>query len=224
MPATQPSAKSTPSRRAAQHDAPGRRPPAHSGRRPGESGAREAILEASRALFAQRGFERATIRAVAAQAGVDPALVHHYYGSKEQLFETALHFPIAPAVVLPQLLREDPERAGQHIVQIFLSTWDQPANRLVLMAMLRSAASDEQATALVRRRLLAEVFGPLASALGVPDAELRVALVGSQLIGLALMRYVTRIQPVASAPVDALAAAVGPTVQRYLTGDLSCRP
>jgi AcrR family transcriptional regulator len=225
MPAPQPSAESTPARRAdARHDAAGRRPAAHSGRRPGESGARDAHLVAARALFAQHGFERATIRAVAAQAGVDPALVHHYFGSKEQLFEAALTLPIAPAVILPRLLQEDPDHVGERIVHIFLSTWERPANRRVLLAMLRSAASNEQATALVRRRLMAEVFGPLASLLDVPDAELRVSLVGSQLIGLALMRYVARIEPVASASVDAVAAAVGPTVQRYLTGDLSCGP
>jgi AcrR family transcriptional regulator len=196
-------------------------PPAHSGRRPGESGARDAILQASRALFAQHGFERATIRAVAARARVDPALVHHYFGSKEQLFEAALMLPIAPAVIVPRLLQEDPGHLGERLVQIFLSTWERPANRSVLMAMLRSAASNEQATALVRRRLMSEVFEPLASMLDAPDAELRVLLVGSQLIGLALMRYVARIQPIASASVDTVAAAVGPTIQRYLAGDLS---
>jgi AcrR family transcriptional regulator len=205
-------------------EAPGRRPAAHSGRRPGESGAREAILEAARALFAQHGFERATIRAVAAAAGVDPALVHHYFGSKEQLFEAALKLPIAPAVVLPQLLQEDPAHVGERIVQVFLATWERPANRRVLMAMLRSAAANEQATALVRRRLMAEVFGPLAALLCSPDAEMRVALVGSQLIGLALMRYVARIEPLATASPDTVAAAVGPTIQRYLVGDLSHTP
>jgi len=225
MPGRQPSAEPAPSGpAAAAPDAPGRRPAAHSGRRPGESGARDAILKASRALFAQHGFERATIRAVAARAGVDPALVHHYYGSKEQLFEAALTLPMAPSVLLPRLLQEDPDHVGERVVQLFLSTWEQPANRLVLMAMLRSAASNEQATALVRRRLMTEVFGPLASLLDVPDAQLRVSLVGSQLIGLALMRYVARIQPVASASVESVAAAVGPTVQRYLTGDLSRGP
>jgi AcrR family transcriptional regulator len=224
MPSAQPTAGTTPPRRAPARAGVGRPPAAHSGRRPGESGASEAILEAARTLFAEHGFERATIRAVASRAGVDPALVHHYYGSKEQLFEAALKLPIAPAVILPQLLQEDPEHVGERIVRIFLSTWEQPANRQVLMAMLRSAAANEQATALVRRRLMAEVFGPLTALLGVPDADLRVSLVGSQFVGLALMRYVARIEPVASASIDELARSVGPTVQRYLTGDLSCPP
>ena len=225
MTVTQPSAGSTPSRPVvARQDAPGRRPAAHSGRRPGESGARDAILEAARALFAQHGFERATIRAVAARAGVDPALVHHYFGSKEQLFEAALTLPIAPSVIVPRLLQEDPEHLGERVVQIFLvdvGTSGEPP-RPDGDAALR--ASSEQATALVRRRLMAEVFEPFASLLDLPDAELRVSLVGSQLIGLALMRYVARIQPVASASVDDLAAAVGTTIQRYLVGDLSCPP
>lgn len=221
MPASPPADRAS---RRSQPAAAGRRPAAHSGRRPGESGAREAILEAARALFAQHGFERATIRAVAAAAGVDPALVHHYFGSKEQLFEAALKLPIAPAVILPQLLQEDPEHVGERVVQVFLATWERPANRRVLMAMLRSAAANEQATALVRRRLMAEVFGPLASLLHSADAELRVALVGSQLIGLALMRYVARIEPLATASADTVAAAVGPTIQRYLVGELSRTP
>jgi AcrR family transcriptional regulator len=224
MPSAQRTAGTPPRRATVRADAAERRPAAHSGRRPGESGAAEAILEAARTLFAQHGFERATIRAVASQAGVDPALVHHYYGSKEQLFEAALKLPIAPAVILPQLLQEDPEHVGERIVRIFLSTWERPANRQVLMAMLRSAAANEQATALVRRRLMAEVFGPLTALLDVRDADLRVSLVGSQFVGLALMRYVARIEPIASASIDELAKSVGPTVQRYLTGDLSCPP
>ena len=225
MPSVQPTAGTTRPQRATVRQDDAARPAAvHSGRRPGESGARDAILEAARALFAEHGFERATIRAMAARAGVDPALVHHYFGSKEQLFEAALTLPIAPAIVLPQLLREDPEHVGERIVRIFLSTWEDPANRSVLMTMLRSAAANEQATALVRRRLMAEVFGPLATLLQVPDADLRVSLVGSQFIGLALMRYVARIEPIASASVDDLVRSVGPTVQRYLAGDLSCPP
>ena len=225
MPNVQPTAGTTPPQHTTiQKDAAARPAAVHSGRRPGESGARDAILQAARALFAEHGFERATIRAVASRAGVDPALVHHYFGSKERLFEAALKLPMAPAVVLPHLLQEDPEHVGERVVRLFLSTWEQPANRRVLMAMLRSAAANEQATALVRRRLLAEVFGPLATLLQVPDADLRVSLVGSQFIGLALMRYVARIEPIASASVDDLVRSVGPTVQRYLAGDLSCPP
>jgi AcrR family transcriptional regulator len=198
--------------------APAGHRPAHTGRRPGESGTRDCILAAARFEFAEGGYDGATIRGIAARAGVDPALVHHYFGAKEQLFERALELPISPATLLPGLLADDRERIGEHVVTGFLTVWEDPANRPIFMAMLRSIVSNEQAAELVRRLLVKEVFGPLAAALGVPDAELRATLAGSQFIGLALMRYVGRVEPLASADLDTVAAAVGPTIQRYLTG------
>jgi AcrR family transcriptional regulator len=195
------------------------RPP-HTGRRPGDSGARGEILAAARAEFAQGGYDGATIRGIAARAGVDPALVHHYFGAKEQLFETALELPISPATLLPALLADDRERIGEQVVRRFLTAWEDPANRPMFMAMLRSIVSNEQAAELVRRLLVKEVFAPLATALGVPDAELRATLAGSQFIGLALMRYVGRVEPLASADLETVAVAVGPSIQRYLTGTI----
>jgi AcrR family transcriptional regulator len=195
--------------------------PGHTGRRPGDSGTHDAILLGARLEFGESGYDGATIRAIAARAVVDPALVHHYFGSKEQLFETAVELPISPAAFLPVLLAGDRERLGEQIVERFLTVWEEPHNRPVFMAMLRSMISNEQAADLVRRLLVKEVFGPLAVALGVPDAELRATLAGSQFIGLALMRYVGRVEPLASADVDTVAVAIGPTIQRYLTGEIS---
>ncbi len=192
--------------------------PAHTGRRPGESGARDDILAAARAQFAENGYDGATIRGIAAHAGVDPALVHHYFGAKEQLFEAALELPISPAAFLPALLAGDHDRIGEQVVRRFLTVWEDSANRPIFMAMLRSVVSNEQAAQLVRRLLVKEIFGPIATALGVPDAELRATLAGSQLVGLVLLRYVGQVEPLASADVDSLAAAVGPTIQRYLAG------
>jgi len=194
---------------------------AHTGRRPGESGTRDAILAAARAEFAATGYDGATIRGIAGRAGVDPALVHHFYGAKERLFEAAVALPVSPGVIVPELLAADRDRLGAEVVLRFLTVWEDALNRPVFLAMLRSMISNEQAAELVRRLLVKEVFAPLTKALGQPDAELRATLVGSQFIGLALMRYVGRVEPLASAPIDELAAAVGPTVQRYLTGDLS---
>ncbi len=194
--------------------------PAHTGRRPGDSGARDCILAAARFEFAEGGYDGATIRGIAARACVDPALVHHYFGAKEQLFERALELPVSPGSLLPALLADDRERIGEHVVMGFLTVWEDPANRPVFMAMLRSIVSNEQAAELVRRLLVKEVFGPLATGLGVPDAELRATLAGSQFIGLALMRYVGKVEPLASADLDTVAAAVGPTIQRYLTGPI----
>jgi AcrR family transcriptional regulator len=197
-----------------------RRPAPHTGRRPGESGTRVAILQAARALFAERGFEGATIRAIAARAAVDPALVHHYFGSKEQLFTCAVELPVSPPRVLPALLADDVESVGERLVHLFITTWDDPDNRSVLTAILRTALVSPQSAGLVRQRLMDEVFTPLVAALGAPNAPLRVAFTASQLLGIAVARYVGRLEPVASMPATALAASLGPTIQRYLLGEL----
>ena len=194
----------------------------HSGRRPGDGDTRGAILAAARDEFAAGGFDGATIRGIAARAGVDPALVHHYFGAKDKLFEAALDLPLAPESFLPKVLSSAaPERVGEIVTRQFLTLWEDSANRPVFMAMLRSVVGNEQAASLVRERLTRQVFGPIAQVLGVPDAGLRANLIGSQFIGLALARYVGRIEPVASADVETLVTALGPTIQRYLFGDLS---
>lgn len=198
----------------------GRRPAsARGGRRPGESGTREAILAAARAAFGERGYDRTTIRVVAAAAGVDPALVIHYFRSKDGLFEAALELPVEPRKILA---RADiaPQNVGATIVRTFLQAWESPEARLRLLVLLRSALTNAKAMGMVRDLLVREVFAPVTEALGSPDAPLRATLAGSQFVGLAIMRYVGRIEPMASASVDDLVAAVGPTIQRYLTGDL----
>ena len=191
-----------------------------SGRRPGESSARADILEAACASFAEHGYDRATIRGIAGLAGVDPALVIHYFGSKEALFGAALELPLQPREVFARGLAAGREQLGATIVRTFLEAWEPPENRVRLMAMLRSALTNEAAMGMIRDLLVREVFGPITAALGVPDARLRATLVGSQFVGLAVMRYVGRIEPLASAPIDTLVTAIGPTLQRYLTGDL----
>jgi len=190
------------------------------GRRPGESGTRAAILEAARAAFAETGYDRATIRGIAAEAGVDPALVLHYFGSKEGLFEAALELPVRPADVFARGAAAGPDQLGATVVRTFLEAWEPPESRVRLQAMLRSAMTNETAMGMIRDLLVREVFGPITQTLGVPDAQLRATLVGSQFIGLAIMRFVGRVEPLASASIDELVAAVGPTVQRYLTGEI----
>jgi len=194
--------------------------PRRGGRRPGESGAREAILDAATQAFAAAGYDRATLRGIAAEAGVDPALVLHYFGSKEGLFEAALELPVRPGDVLARAAA-DPDRLGATAVRVFLEVWEPPETRVRLMAMLRSAMTNDTAMATIRDLLVREVFGPITATLGVSDAPLRATLVGSQFLGLAIMRFVARLEPVTSASVDELVAAVGPTVQRYLTGDIA---
>lgn len=189
------------------------------GRRPGESGTREAILDAARRTFADRGYEAATIRDIATRAGVDPALVYHFYGSKERLFTAAMELPFRPSEIIPALLADGPDGLGERILRMFLSVWDQPGAS-PFVALLRSAASNEGAAAMLREFISREVIGRVARSLGVPHAELRASLVGSQISGLAMIRYVLRVEPLASADHDTVVASVAPTLQRYLTGDL----
>jgi AcrR family transcriptional regulator len=193
---------------------------ARTGRRPGVSGTREAILDAARRVFSEQGYQHATIRDVARLAGVDPALVHHYFGTKQELFVAAVRLPVHPVEQLTAVLAAEPDQAGPRIVETFLSIWDHAAGQSPLLALIRSAVTDEQAAAMLREFITEEVLGPIARRLGSPDARLRATLVGSQLIGLAVARYIIRVEPLASAPAAQVAAVVGPTVQRYLTGDV----
>jgi len=194
--------------------------PQRGGRRPGESGTREAILAAARSAFAELGYDRATIRGIAAGAAVDPALVLHYFGCKDGLFGAALEIPVEPAEILARVRARAPDEMGPALVRAFLSAWEPAETRTPLLATLRSAMTNETAMTLVREYLERRIFGPITQALQADDAQLRATLIGSQFIGMAMMRYVACIQPLASASVDELVAAVGPTVQRYLTGDL----
>ncbi len=202
----------------------GGRPASGPGRRPGESGTREAILGAARTAFSDLGYDRTTIRGIARDAHVDPSLVLHYFGSKADLFVAALQLPVDPGDVIARVVRSDDpdvrERLGETVVRTFLSAWEPAENREPLVAMVRSALTNATAQAMVREYLGGKVFGPITTALGVPDGQLRATLVGSQFIGLAIMRYVTRVEPIASATPEQLVAALGPTVQRYLTGSL----
>jgi AcrR family transcriptional regulator len=193
----------------------------HTGRRPGESGTRAAILDAARQEFGGVGFDRATIRGIAALAGVDPALVHHYFGSKNALFDAALQVPVSADEIVPRVLTGDPDRIGERAVRTMLALWEDEQRQTVFRAMIRSAASNEQAAAMIRKIITRQIIGPIAHALAMPDAELRASLVGSQIIGLMMVRFITRIEPLASATADEVVAAVAPTIQRYLVGDIT---
>jgi AcrR family transcriptional regulator len=194
---------------------------ARTGRRPGVSGTREAILDAARRAFAEHGYQHATIRMVADLAGVDPALVHHYFRYKQDLFVAAVQLPVNPVEQLTAVLAQDPDQAGERMVEVFLSIWDHAADQSPLLALVRSAVGDDRAAALLREFITEEVLGPVAQRLGGPDARLRATLIGSQIIGLAMARYIVRVEPLASAPPAQLVAAIGPTLQRYLTGEIA---
>lgn len=178
------------------------------------------MLAAAREAFAQKGFDGATVRGIAGAAGVDPALVHHYFGSKDALFLAAVDAPADPAELLPEVLDGDPAQLGERIVAAFLRAWDGPL-RPAGLALVRSAVASEWSARLLREFLTTRVLRRVVATLDVPRAEreARGALVASQLVGLVMARYVLRLEPLASADPAALVAAVGPTLQRYLTGE-----
>lgn len=191
------------------------------GRRPGNPDTRESILTAARAAFAERGFDNASIRSIAGAARVDPALVHHYFGTKDQLFLAVMNSPIDPRDLLPQALAGGRDEFGERMVRLFLGVWDSPAGAAGI-ALLRSAVSSdwgarlmrEFVSSLVLRRALAHVD------LDPAEAPLRGSLVATQLSGLAMIRYIVRLEPLASADPETIVMAVGPTIQRYITGPL----
>jgi AcrR family transcriptional regulator len=189
---------------------------ARTGRRPGAGGTREKILGAARSHFAETGYEGATIRGIAGEAGVDPALVLHYFGSKEGVFLEAVEFPIDPAAAIPPLLAPGLEGLGARLVGFFLDTWDSPAGS-PLLGLIRSVVASDRASALLRDFVTREVLGRLAEALELDQPQLRASLAASQLIGLAMLRYVVKLEPLASAGRQEVAAWVGPTLQRYFT-------
>jgi AcrR family transcriptional regulator len=199
----------------------------HTGRRAGDSGTRAAILDSARRLFAGHGYDSATIRAIAADAGVDPALVHHFYGSKERLFAAAMQLPVVPSEAITAALAAGDRPAGvslgEHLVRSALTLWETEGLREPFQGLLRSAVTSEQAAAMLREFLTEVILGPVATVANDTEpgsAPFRASLVATQMIGLAMARYVLRFGPVASASQDELAAAIGPAVDRYLTGVL----
>jgi AcrR family transcriptional regulator len=186
------------------------------GRRPGAGGTEAQILAAARASFARAGYDGGTIRAIAAEAGVDPSLVLHYFGSKAGVFRASVAFPVDPAKFVPQLLAPGLDGLGERLVRFFLETWDAPAGR-PLLALIRSVVASEDAAALLREFIAREVLGRLAMALKLDQPRLRASLAASTLIGMAMLRYIVKLEPLASAKPEVIAGWLGPTVQRYLT-------
>jgi AcrR family transcriptional regulator len=189
------------------------------GRRPGNVDTRGEVLAAARTEFAERGYDGASVRGIARAAGVDPSLVHHYFGSKEQLFVATMHLPAVPADVLPQLFVGDADRLGERVVRFFLSLYAEPSDREPLLVLLRSAMSQERAAAMLRGFFTEAVIGRVAAGIDAPDRQLRASVAASHLIGVFMLRYVVGVPHLAEADDEQIVALVGPSLQRYLTGD-----
>ena len=195
-------------------DAPRRR-----GRRPGGTDTRAELLDAARVEFAQRGYEGATVRVIADRAGVDPAMVNHWFGGKEALFSEALQLPVNPAEVMTAIMPGDPERLGERIVGQFLTIWDQTGGG-PMATILRSIASHDDAARMLREFIGNVMVKRVVAAVAPDRPDLRAGLVGSQLFGMGLVRYVLKLEPLASADHATVIGAVAPNLQRYLTGPL----
>lgn len=190
---------------------------ARTGRRPGGGDTRGAILDAARVRFAEHGFHAATIRGIAAEAGVDPALVHHYFGSKEDLFGAAIDLPLRPAEAAEMVLAGGVEEMGERLVRLFFSVWETPESRDALVAMLRGAFTTEQGARTLREFFESTLLERVAPALELPDARLRMSLVASHMVGVAVLRYVVGFETLRSVPLDEIIRLISPRIQSYLT-------
>lgn len=190
------------------------------GRRAGAPDTRGEILRAARERFAAAGFQRTTMRAVAADAGVDPALISHYFDNKEGLFLAVMELPVDPATVMSVLDDVDDEELGVTLVRTLVGLWDSELGQSAVAALRSGLAGDDLGRygELVTNVLLAPLRARLQGR--VDRLELRLVLAGSQVVGLLVGRKILHIDPLASLAPDAVAEIVGPTVQRYLTGDL----
>ncbi|WP_068157704.1 TetR family transcriptional regulator [Rhodococcus phenolicus] len=191
------------------------------GRRPGNSGSRERILESARELFATNGFGETTIRSIAARAEVDAALVHHYFGSKHALFAASIALPVDPYDVLAPVRDGPVDEIGPRLASALLGVWDSP-HRDAIVAVFRTVLGGSGDIGLLRTFLLDIVFDEIVPRVDHPagTGPLRVELVASQMAGLMVTRYLLRLEPLASLPADSVVGIVGPTLQRYLTGEL----
>lgn len=190
------------------------------GRRPAGEDTRNALLTAALQLFNEQGYEKATVRAIAGRAGVDPAMVNHWFGGKEGLFAAAIKLPMNPQEIVEAILAGPETELGVRIVRRFLTVWD-AAGGGVFTALVRSVSSHRLAADLLRQLFIQVLFSKIATHVRADHPELRATLCATQMIGLGMVRYVTRFEPLASADHDTIATNIGPTIQHYLTGDLT---
>ena len=186
------------------------------GRRPGTADTRGEILTAARRVFAEKGFDKATVRGIAREANVDPALVHHYFDTKEGMFAAAMRLPVSPDQIVPLLVEGPREEIGERLVRLILSVTAEAETRESMVALIRSAMTNEQAEKMFREFVTNALLYRVADRLEVP--HLRIEAAFAQMFGIVMGRYVLRLEPLASADPEDLVELLAPTIQRYLTG------
>ncbi|MFJ6533939.1 TetR family transcriptional regulator [Microbacterium sp. NPDC091662] len=192
------------------------KPPRRRGRPRGVSDTRARIIAAAVDDFGEKGYDGATIRSIAARAGVDSALVHHYFGTKADLFAEAVGIPLRPDVDVPRILAGPRDEIGERLIRYVLEAFEQPEVRRRGVMLLRTAIGSRLTTPLLAGFLSRELLSRVSQRLDADDADLRASLVASQIAGVLIARYVLRLPALAAASVDELVVRVGPTVQRYL--------
>jgi AcrR family transcriptional regulator len=188
------------------------------GRRPSGEDTRAAIVASAREEFAARGYDGATLRGIARAAGVDARLVHHYFTGKDDVFAAAIDLPVKPREIVDLALAGGVDDLGERLLRGFFHAWDSPEGRVRIVAVMSSLTSSASGLRMIREFIIGQVFRPIAAALGSDDPDLRAVLAGSQIVGLAMARYLARVEPLASADPEEIIPFVAPTLQRYLTG------
>jgi len=189
------------------------------GRRAGTPETREQIAAAARSLFATLGYERATFRAIAAEAGVDPALVVHFYGTKESLFLEVMQLPPQVSDAIVQIAEGPRGQMGRRLAELVVGALENPATQPIVLGRIRCASSHPEAAALVRETVTRDI-ARLTTAIGGDEPETRAVLVGAHIVGLATTRYIVSVEPIASLAPERVVELLAPTFQRYLTGPL----
>jgi AcrR family transcriptional regulator len=195
--------------------------PKRSGRRRGEPDTKGQILASARKLFARDGLDRTPIRAIAADAGVDAALVHHYFGTKHKLFLAAVALPIDPLLVVGPMREVPIDELGETLVRTVVGIWDGEMQQAGI-ALLRTVIGGPDPT-LIRTMVLEVILAEITQRVDHPrgTGPVRANLIGSAVLGMIMTRYFLRFEPLASMPAEAVVANLGPTLQRYLTGPVS---
>ena len=188
------------------------------GRPRGKTDTRNVILAAARGMFADAGYDKTSVRDVAAAAGVDPAMIRHYFGSKAELFRATMGWPFEPAEIAARVTAGDRSEIGERLTRVFFEAWEQPESRAPLLAILRGAATHDESAHLVRQFIQGQVYSQIAASLKQSDAELRIDLAMGQLLGIAYLRHILRVEPIASTSVGDLIDRVSPVITAHLSG------
>ncbi len=190
------------------------------GRRAAGEDTRAALIAAARETFVEKGYDGATVRAIAARAGVDAAMVNHWFGGKEGLFaQSVLQLPFDPAEILKRLIDGPVEQAGERIIRTFITVWDATGGG-TFAALIRSVTSQPEVATALKSFLITAIFKNVLAEIGAEQRDLRATLCATQMVGLGIVRYVVHFEPLASADIDTVVKAVAPNLQRYLTGEL----